>query len=92
MTTRDCSVFFSGMGAGVCLALLLAPRSGAQLRSGLHDKVDLGRQKLRETKTAAYQAMERERDGISAALDAGKQAYREATGRAKQGAETHVAL
>ena len=81
MTTRDYSCFFSGLGAGICLALVFAPKSGAEIRSGIREKVDQSRQKLRETKTAAYEAVERKKDGFASAVDAGKQAYREATGR-----------
>ena len=81
MTTRDCSSFFTGLGAGICLALVLAPKSGAQVRTGIQEKLDQGRQKFQQTKTAAYQAVEREKDGIAAAACAGRQAYREATGR-----------
>jgi gas vesicle protein len=81
MTTRDCSSFFTGFGAGICLALVLAPKSGAQVRTGIQEKLDQGRQKLQQTKTAAYQAVEREKEAIAAAASAGRQAYREATGR-----------
>jgi gas vesicle protein len=82
MTTRDYSCFVTGLGAGICLALVLAPKSGAQLRSGIQEKLEQSRQKLQQTKTAAYEAVERKKDGLTAAVDAGKQAYREATGRA----------
>jgi gas vesicle protein len=86
MSTRDCSSFFTGLGAGICLALVFAPKSGAQVRTGIQEKLDQGRHKIKETKTAAYQAVGREKDGISAAVVAGKQAYREATGRAANAA------
>jgi gas vesicle protein len=82
MSTRDCSSFFAGLGAGIGIALVFAPKSGAQVRCGIQEKLDQGRQKLQQTKTAAYQAVEREKEGISAAVGAGRQAYREATGRA----------
>ena len=84
MTTRDFTCFSYGFSAGVCLALLFAPRSGAEIRHGINEKVDHGRQLLRDKKEAAYKAFEREKEGIAAALDAAKQGYREAVGRAKR--------
>lgn len=83
MTIRDCCSFFSGLGTGVGLALVLAPRSGAQMRSEIQGKVDEGRQVLRTKKDVALKTIEREKDGIAAAIDAGKQVYRETTGRGR---------
>lgn len=83
MTTRDCSYFFSGLGIGAGLALIYAPRSGAQVRGDIQDKLNHGLQALRDTKTAAYNAVEREKDAVAAAIEAGKQSYRDATQRGK---------
>jgi hypothetical protein len=52
------------------------------MRIGIQEKMDRGRQKVRATKAAAFQAVERKKDGLAAAVDACKHAYREATGRA----------
>lgn len=92
MNVRDCSSFFSGLGAGIAIALLFAPKSGSETRGQLHEKmtegrrkfedqVAEGRRKYEEKRDAAYHAYERQREGISAAFNAGKQAYQEAVGR-----------
>ena len=81
MTTRECSCFFSGLGAGIAIAMLFAPKSGAQLRNEIRGKVNEGRRRVDEGREAIHKTVEREKAGVDAALEAGKQAYKEATGR-----------
>ena len=78
--------FLAGMGLGAIVALLLAPRSGKETRDYLTQKAEEGRgyvtTKGREIRGQAEAAVDRARDVVakqkeqlSAALEAGKQAY-----------------
>src|SRR6266849_5018140 len=91
--------FFLGLGLGVAVGLLFAPKSGAETRELILSKADEGKEylrrrsgELRETasealdrgKSAASEAIERgksavlrQKEQLSAAVEAGKQAYRE---------------
>jgi gas vesicle protein len=86
--------FLAGMGLGAIVALLFAPRSGKEARDYLTQKAEEGRgyvtTKGREIRQQAEQAVDRARDVVakqkeqlSAALEAGKQAYQEEKGKAK---------
>jgi gas vesicle protein len=83
------SYFCLGLGLGVAVGVLFAPKSGAETRQLLRDKADEGvdyvkrrSDDLRETAEEALQrgkqTVSRHRDNLAAAVDAGKQAYREA--------------
>lgn len=83
------SYFFLGLGLGVAVGLLFAPKSGSETRDLLLTKADEGKEFLKrrssELRDSASEAIEkgktavtRQRDHLSAAVDAGKQAYREA--------------
>lgn len=93
------SYFFLGLGLGVAVGLLFAPKSGAETRDLLRSKADEGKEYLKrrsnELRDSASDAIEkgksavaRHRDNLSAAVDAGKQAYREAVGGASGGRGT----
>jgi gas vesicle protein len=80
--------FLLGLGLGVGVGLVFAPRSGEETRDLLMSKADeskdyLKRQSegLRGTATEIVdkgrEAVSRQRDSISDAIEAGKQAYRE---------------
>lgn len=86
--------FLAGMGLGAVVALLFAPRSGKETRDYLTQKAEDGRgyvtTKGREIRGQAEAAVDRARDVVakqkeqlSAALEAGKQAYQEEKGKAK---------
>jgi gas vesicle protein len=86
---RRLSYFFLGLGVGVAVGLLFAPKSGEETRDFLRQKADEGTgfvkrrsDDLRETASDYVEkgrtALSRQRDNISAAVDAGKTAYREA--------------
>ena len=80
--------FFLGLGLGVAVGLLFAPKSGAETRELILSKADEGKQylrrrgeELRETASDALDrgksAILRQKEQLSAAVEAGKQAYRE---------------
>src|SRR6266436_1042790 len=83
------SYFFLGLGLGVAAGLLFAPKSGTETRDLIRSKADEGAdylkrrsEELRDTATEAIDkgrtAVSRQRDNLAAAVEAGKQAYREA--------------
>ena len=83
------SYFFLGLGLGVAVGMLFAPKSGEETREFLKQKADEGTdflkkrgEELRETASdyvdRGRTAISRQRDNISAAVDAGKAAYRDA--------------
>lgn len=80
--------FVAGVGFGALAALLLAPHSGQVTRDMLSAKADEGRDyvtaKSKEIREQAGQAVNKAKDlvaqqkeQLSAALEAGKQAYQE---------------
>ena len=83
------SYFFLGLGLGEAVGLLFAPSSGAETRDLIRSKADESKDYLRrrgtELRDTANEAIEkgksavsRQRDHLAAAVDAGKQAYRDA--------------
>jgi Gas vesicle protein len=92
------SYFLLGLGVGVAAGILLAPKSGRETRDLLRSKADEGKDYLRrrseEVKESAEELLERgraalvrQKEQLAAAVDAGKQAYREAVA-GKPAAET----
>jgi len=80
--------FFLGLGLGVAVGLLFAPKSGSETRELLLSKADEGKEYLKrqseQLRTSAGDAIERsksalakQREQLSAAVEAGRQAYRE---------------
>lgn len=80
--------FLAGMGVGAIIALLFAPRSGEETREYLREKYDDARdeakrrvrdirERAEEYSEKGKEFVERQRESLEAALDAGKQAYRE---------------
>jgi len=89
--------FLPGLGIGAVIALLFAPRSGKETRDLIVQKAEEGRDyvvtKSEELRKQAEDAVEKGKDLVnkqkemlSAALEAGKQAYQEEKAKAKQGA------
>ncbi len=83
------SYFFLGLGVGVAVGILFAPKSGEETRTLIRSKAEEGRdyvkkrgEELRETAHDMAErgkgAVNRQRENISAAVEAGKQAYRDA--------------
>jgi gas vesicle protein len=86
---RKISYFLLGLGLGVAVGLLFAPKSGSETREYLRSKTDEGKEFIKrrgtEFKDSASelldrgkQAVLRQKDQFSAAVEAGRQAYREA--------------
>jgi gas vesicle protein len=85
--------FLAGMGIGAIVALLFAPRSGKETREFISKKAeegkDYGASRGREIRQQAEDYVEKGKDLVakqkemlSAALDAGKQAYQEEKAKA----------
>ena len=84
------SYFFLGLGLGVAVGVLFAPKSGAETREFLRSKAEEGidnvksqADNLKETAADALerskQTIQKHKDNLASAVEAGKQAYREAT-------------
>jgi gas vesicle protein len=84
------SYFFLGLGLGVAAGVLFAPKSGAETRQFLRSKAEEGtdyvKQRAEDLKETTAESLERskqtiqkQKDNLAAAVEAGKQAYREAT-------------
>jgi gas vesicle protein len=80
--------FLLGLGIGIGLGVLFAPRSGEETRGILKDKADEGtdflKKQAEELRVKAdglgdksREVLNRQRDNLSDAIAAGKQAYRE---------------
>jgi gas vesicle protein len=85
------SYFFLGLGLGVAVGLLFAPSSGAQTRGLLLSKADEGKEYLKKAGGDLRDStgdlvdksrglLQKQKDQLNAAVEAGKQAYREAVG------------
>ena len=81
------SFFLVGLGIGSLIGLLFAPKSGEDTREFLSGKADEGREyaqrKARELRERAEDLIERskeimarQKDGMSAAVEAGKETYK----------------
>ena len=86
--------FLAGLGIGAILALLFAPRSGKETREYIAGKAEEGRDYVKarteDLRREAEGAVEKGKDLVtkqkellSAALEAGKQAYQEEKAKAK---------
>ncbi|PYT31971.1 MAG: YtxH domain-containing protein [Acidobacteria bacterium] len=93
--------FVLGVGVGVGLGLIFAPKSGEETRELLKGKADEGKEYLKrrgsELRDSAGEIIERgkevisrQKDTLAEAVEAGKQAYREAVGQ-PAGAESQMA-
>ncbi len=88
MEDNKVSYFLLGLGMGVAIGVLFAPKSGEETRELLKSKAGEGRDYIRrkgeEVRDSASDALSRGRDAfqsqkenLSAALEAGKRAYRD---------------
>lgn len=89
---RRISYFLLGLGVGVAVGVLFAPKSGTETRQLLKSKAEDGKEYINrrsgEWKESASelldkgkQAVVRQKDQVVAAVEAGKQAYRESAGQ-----------
>jgi gas vesicle protein len=87
--SKGIAYFFLGLGVGVAVGMIFAPVSGSEARGLIRNKASEGgdylRRRSEEIRDSASDVVERgkelvnrQRDQLSAAVDAGKQAYREA--------------
>ena len=87
--------FLAGLGFGALMGVLYAPRSGRETRDAIKNTAQEGGEYLktrgREAKETVSQWVDRGKDvvgqqkeKISAAIDATRQAYREAAGEGKK--------
>lgn len=88
---RRISYFLLGLGVGVAVGILFAPKSGEETREMIKSKAEEGKEFLArrsgEWKDSASelldrgkQAVSRQKEQVAAAVEAGKQAYREKAG------------
>jgi gas vesicle protein len=82
------SFFFLGLGLGVAVGVLFAPKSGTETRDLLRSKAEEGAdyvkrrgEELVDTAADAVdkgkQTIQRHKENLTAAVEAGRQAYRE---------------
>jgi gas vesicle protein len=82
--------FIAGLGLGALVGVLYAPRAGRETREAIMNKAEEGREymvtRARQAREQANEwvdrgreAYNRQKDQISAAVDAGRAAYRDAT-------------
>jgi gas vesicle protein len=85
--------FFLGLGVGVAVGLLFAPKTGeetrALIKSKANDSADFLRKRSEDLKEQASglvdksrEAVARQKEQLSAAVSAGRQAYRESVSSA----------
>ena len=91
METKGLSSFLLGLGVGVAIGMLFAPKSGQETRELIKNKAGEGtdflKQRGDEIKQTATEwvdkgkdALGKQRDNLADAMEAGRQAYREAVG------------
>lgn len=90
------SYFFLGLGIGVAVGILFAPKSGAETRELLKERAEEGKEyvkrrsaELRDSAVEAYEkgkeAVIKQKEQLAAAVEAGKAAYREKVQTAQAG-------
>jgi len=83
------SYFFLGLGLGIAVGVLFAPKSGEETREFIRSKTlegaDYVKRRSEDLRDAAEDAigkgretLRRQKDTLTAAVEAGKQAYRDA--------------
>jgi gas vesicle protein len=93
------SYFFLGLGIGVAVGILFAPKSGQETRELIRTKAGEGKEYLKRRGEELYDsagdvvekgkaALQRQKEQLAAAVEAGKQAYREAVGGGAEAAKT----
>ena len=86
---KGLAYFFLGLGVGVAVGMILAPVSGSEARGAIRNRAlesgDYLKRRSAELRDSASDVVHkagglvnRQRDQLSAAVDAGRQAYREA--------------
>ena len=94
MDKNGISSFLLGLGVGVAIGMLFAPKSGQETREIIKNKTGEGTDYLKERGAGLKQtasewvdkgkdALGRQKDNLADAVEAGKQAYRETVGGAE---------
>ena len=92
------SSFLLGLGVGVGIGMLFAPKSGQETRDLIKNKANEGTDYLKQRGSDVKQtasewvdkgkdALGRQKENIAEAMEAGRQAYREAVGHQPPPAE-----
>jgi gas vesicle protein len=76
--------FVAGALTGVAVALLFAPASGEETREYLNQKAREGRAKAREALNEGRELYQQQRDGLSSAIERGREAFQDARQRGDQ--------
>ncbi len=98
MDKNGLSSFLLGLGVGVGIGMLFAPKSGQETRDLIKNKAGEGSEYLKQRGTEFKQtasewvdkgkdAIARQRENLADAMDAGRQAYRDATAPRTPGSE-----
>lgn len=96
------SYFFLGLGVGVAVGLLFAPKSGEETRGLIKVKTREGKDYLRrrgedlrehatEYADKGREALRRQRETLASAVEAGKAAYRDAAAERRPAAAPDLA-
>jgi len=91
MDKNGLSSFLLGLGVGVGIGMLFAPKAGHETRQLIKDKAGEGSEYIKQRGTEAKQTasewvdkgrdvLGRQKDNLADAVEAGKQAYRDAVG------------
>ena len=83
MTTRDCSMFFSGLGAGMLAAFFLTPTNGPQNRRLFKRKVQHGADYLQDAAHDIQRTVARTSSTLTDAIESGKDSLRAAVDQGK---------
>ena len=94
MDKNGLSSFLLGLGVGVAIGMLFAPKTGQETREVIKNKAGEGTDYLKQRSAGLKQtasdwvdkgkdALGRQKDNLSDAVEAGKQAYRETVGGAE---------
>ena len=92
MDKNGLSSFLLGLGVGVGIGMLFAPKSGQETRQILKDKAGEGTEYLKQRSAELRQnasewvdrgkdALNRQKDNLADAMEAGRQAYRDTVSR-----------
>jgi gas vesicle protein len=92
MDKESFSTFMFGLGVGIAIGILFAPKSGEETRGLIRDKAGEGKEYLRQRSSdlrdsagtlieKGKEAMGRQKENLSEAMEAGKQAYRDTVGQ-----------
>jgi gas vesicle protein len=76
--------FVAGALAGAAVALLFAPASGEETREYLGQRAREGRAKAREAINEGREFYEQQREGLTSAIERGREAFQDARQRGDQ--------